>query len=68
MSTTDLLVASDARRLTLWLTMVPYPLRLARMDSDGLFAAYTYTFGMLPRPNKKRKRKTTQYNATQRDG
>ena len=34
--------------------MVPYPLRLARMDSDGLFAAYTYTFGMLPRPDEKR--------------
>lgn len=27
--------------------MVPYPRRLARIDSDGLFAAYTYTFGIL---------------------
>lgn len=26
---------------TLWLMMVPYPLRFARIDSDGLFAAYT---------------------------
>lgn len=33
--------------LTLWLMMVPYPLRFARMLSLGLFAAYTYTFGIL---------------------
>lgn len=33
--------------LTLWLMMVPYPRRLARILSLGLLAAYTYTFGIL---------------------
>lgn len=28
--------------------MVPYPRRLATMLSEGLFAAYTYTFGTPP--------------------
>ena len=28
--------------------MTPYPRRLATMDSDGLFAAYTYTLGIAP--------------------
>lgn len=32
----------------MWLTMVPYPLRFAMMDSDGLLAAYRYTLGSGP--------------------
>ena len=29
--------------------MTPYPRRFAMMLSDGLFAAYTYTFGIAPK-------------------
>ena len=28
--------------------MTPYPRRFATIDSEGLFAAYTYTFGIAP--------------------